>query len=147
MKLLGSNARECELFRRDEANERDYACIVNQIATTTMATTIAPQTTGVTFFDPPLRGESLAAWSNSLFISSPAETKLPENRAHLVPQRLVLAIAVVPGRRRLRGTDGIGRRKAVDQAGLQFRVGVPIGRKSLMRMDGVLVMRRRIEFL
>jgi hypothetical protein len=39
-----------------------HAFITNQIAIATMATTIAPQTTGVTFFELPLRGESLGAW-------------------------------------------------------------------------------------
>jgi hypothetical protein len=39
-----------------------YAFIVNQIASATIATTIAPQTTGVTFFELPLRGESFGAW-------------------------------------------------------------------------------------
>jgi hypothetical protein len=39
-----------------------YAFIVNQIARAMMTTTIAPQTTGVTFFELPLRGESFGAW-------------------------------------------------------------------------------------
>jgi hypothetical protein len=39
-----------------------YALIVNQIASATITTTIAPQTTDVTFFELPLRGESLGAW-------------------------------------------------------------------------------------
>ena len=69
---------------------------MNQIATITIATRIAPQTTGVTRFEPPLRGESLAAWLNSVFMTRPAvSARLAENREHLVPQRLVLAIAVV----------------------------------------------------
>jgi hypothetical protein len=37
-----------------------HALIVNQIAATMIATTIAAQITGVTFFELPLRGESLA---------------------------------------------------------------------------------------
>jgi hypothetical protein len=37
----------------------------NQIAIATIVTTIAHHITGVTCFEPPLRGESLAAWSNS----------------------------------------------------------------------------------
>ena len=37
-----------------------HALIANQIAAAIIATTIAPQTTGVTFFELPLRGESLA---------------------------------------------------------------------------------------
>jgi hypothetical protein len=36
-------------------------------------TTITPQTTGVTFFELPLRGESLLAWLNSVFIGSSAK--------------------------------------------------------------------------
>ena len=42
-----------------------YTFIANQIATTTIATTIAHHTAGVTCFELPLRGESLAAWLNS----------------------------------------------------------------------------------
>jgi hypothetical protein len=38
-----------------------YVFIVNQIAMATITTTIAPQTAGVTFFELPLRGESLGA--------------------------------------------------------------------------------------
>jgi hypothetical protein len=38
------------------------AFIVNQIASATITTTITPQTTGVTFFELPLRGESFGAW-------------------------------------------------------------------------------------
>jgi hypothetical protein len=43
--------------------------MVNQIAAAMIATTIAPQTTGVTFLELPLRGESLAAWLNSVFMT------------------------------------------------------------------------------
>jgi hypothetical protein len=42
-----------------------HALIANQIATAMIATTIAHHITGVTSFELPLRGESLAAWSNS----------------------------------------------------------------------------------
>jgi hypothetical protein len=38
-----------------------YAFITNQIAIATTATTITPQTTGLTFFELPLRGESFGA--------------------------------------------------------------------------------------
>jgi hypothetical protein len=38
-----------------------YAFIMNHIASATITTTITPQTTGVTFFELPLRGESLGA--------------------------------------------------------------------------------------
>jgi hypothetical protein len=46
-----------------------HARIVNQIVAMTIATTIAAHTAGVTFFELPLRGESLAAWLNSVFIA------------------------------------------------------------------------------
>ena len=45
----------------DAECSRIHALIVNQIATAMIATTIAPQTTGATFFELPLRGESLGA--------------------------------------------------------------------------------------
>ena len=51
-----------------------HACIVNQIAMTIIAITIATQTMGATLLVLPLRGESLAAWLNSVFI-----TGLPSN--------------------------------------------------------------------
>jgi hypothetical protein len=38
-----------------------YAFITNQIASATITATIAHQTTGVTFFELPLRGESFGA--------------------------------------------------------------------------------------
>ena len=44
----------------------------NQIASAIMAATITAPTTGVTFFELPLRGELLAAWLNSVFITSRA---------------------------------------------------------------------------
>ncbi|MBR1212908.1 hypothetical protein [Bradyrhizobium sp. JYMT SZCCT0180] len=47
-----------------------YARMPNQIASAIMAATIAAPTTGVTFFELPLRGELLAAWLNSVFITS-----------------------------------------------------------------------------
>src|ERR1017187_8467134 len=43
----------------------DQYLIANQIAMAMIATTIAPHSTGVTCFELPLRGESLAAWLNS----------------------------------------------------------------------------------
>ena len=45
-----------------------HGFIANQIAIATMAKTIVPPTAGVTRFVLPLRGESLAAWLNSLFM-------------------------------------------------------------------------------
>jgi hypothetical protein len=44
------------------ARGSDHAFIANQIASATITTMIAPQTTGVTFFELPLRGESFGAW-------------------------------------------------------------------------------------
>jgi len=41
----------------------------SQIATATTTATITAHTTGVTFFVLPLRGEALAAWLNSVFIT------------------------------------------------------------------------------
>jgi hypothetical protein len=46
-----------------------HACIFNQIAIAIIATTIAAPTTGEIFFELALRGESLAAWLNSVFIT------------------------------------------------------------------------------
>lgn len=45
----------------DDAVET-HAFIANQIAITTITATTAPQTTGMTFFELPLRGESFGAW-------------------------------------------------------------------------------------
>jgi hypothetical protein len=39
-----------------------HAFVANQIASATITATIVPHTTGVTFFDLPLRGESFGAW-------------------------------------------------------------------------------------
>jgi hypothetical protein len=41
----------------------------NQITTAITATMIAAQIAGVTFFELPLLGESLAAWLNSVFMT------------------------------------------------------------------------------
>jgi hypothetical protein len=46
-----------------------HGFVANQIARTAIATTIAAHITGVTRFELPLRGESLAAWLNSLSIT------------------------------------------------------------------------------
>jgi len=46
----------------------------DQIAIAAMATMMAHHTTGVTCFELPLRGESLAAWLNSFFIRTPARS-------------------------------------------------------------------------
>jgi hypothetical protein len=47
-----------------------HGLIANQIATAMMVATTAHHITGVTCFELPLRGESLAAWSNFWFIRS-----------------------------------------------------------------------------
>ena len=43
----------------------------NQMPITTIAATMTLHTTGVTRFELPLRGESLAAWLNSFCIARP----------------------------------------------------------------------------
>jgi hypothetical protein len=49
------------IFRQCAGSGGTQAFIVNQTASSTMTKTIAPQTTGVTFFVLPLRGESFGA--------------------------------------------------------------------------------------
>jgi hypothetical protein len=44
----------------------------NQIAITTMVSVISAQTAGAARFELPLRGESLAAWSNRISYLEPA---------------------------------------------------------------------------
>jgi hypothetical protein len=110
----------------------------------TMATTTTAHTAGVTCFELPLRGESLAAWLNSLFIENP---DLAENRQQLVPKRRIFAIAVMPRRRRLRRADRIGSRKTIHQPGCQFGVRVPVGQDGFAGIGGVFVVRRGIESL
>jgi hypothetical protein len=65
----GGNAAAKELFRGNVIAlspsvlaQGTHAFTTNQIASKTIATTIAPQTTGVTLFELPLRGESFGAW-------------------------------------------------------------------------------------
>jgi hypothetical protein len=48
----------------------------NQTAMTTSATTMVAHTAGVSRFELPLRGESLAAWSNSIWITSSTKADL-----------------------------------------------------------------------
>jgi hypothetical protein len=59
-------------LRREDRKRQGFQA--NQIAIATMATIIAHHTSGVTFFELPLRGESLAAWLNSLFIRTPVRS-------------------------------------------------------------------------
>ena len=56
-------------------------------------------------------------------------------------------IAVVFRSGRLRRAYRIGRRKAVDQTCLEPRVDVAVRHGGFARIDGVLVVRRGIEFL
>jgi len=49
--------------------------------------------------------------------------------------------------RRLRRTDGVGRRKTVDQTGFKTRVHFGVRQFRGMRIVGVLVMGRGIKFL
>ena len=46
----------------------NYILVANQITATTIPTRIAAHTTGATFFELPLRGESFVARLNSLLI-------------------------------------------------------------------------------
>jgi hypothetical protein len=70
MNYRKGKSRTCELFRAIvRRTHEDYPCMPNQITTATIATMIATQMTGVTFFELPLRGESLAAWLNSVFMT------------------------------------------------------------------------------
>src|SRR5471030_3061750 len=133
----------------------DHALIANQIAMTTMARTMAAHIAGVTRFEVPLRGESLAARLNSLSIrGDPRRSQrrsrhaiLSKHRQDLVPKRRTFAVAIVLRSRRLRRADGIGCRKAADQTGLQFRVNVAVGQSGFAGVGGMPVMRRRVEFL
>jgi hypothetical protein len=59
--------------------------VANQIATTTRATTIAAHTAGVTRFELPLRGESLAAWLNCWSIWTPSAAASPVLQNQLRP--------------------------------------------------------------
>jgi hypothetical protein len=59
------NAALREWFRCDQG------LIANQIAITTIAATMTLHATGVTRFELPLRGESLAAWLNSFCMVLP----------------------------------------------------------------------------
>ena len=108
--------------------------------------TIAAHTTGETFLLLPLRGELFAAWLNSVFIACSVE-RCQRKTPHLVPQRLIFAIAIRLRRRRLRGAHGIGRRKTIHQTLLELLVDFAVGQHRLAGIGGVLVMRRRVEFL
>ncbi len=87
---------------------------------------------------------------------------LSKHRQYLVPERATLIFVVRvfafglrrrkrgrcrPGQRRLRGADGIGRRKAVDQASFQSRMHFVIGRRCFARIGRVFVVGSGIECL
>ena len=124
--------------------------MANQTAMTITATMIVAQIAGVTRFELPLLGESLAARSNfishllayAIGIGASAERCLD-----LPPERCIFLIGIVLRSRRLRGTHRIGGRKAVDQTCLERRMGVPVGALGLAGINGVLVVWRGIEFL
>src|SRR5690349_2621946 len=82
-----------------------YAWVFSQMPTVTATNTITAKMIGEIFLLLPLRGESLAAWLNSVCISL-----LPKHRRDLVPQRGVLAVGIDLRFRRLCRADGIGRR-------------------------------------
>jgi hypothetical protein len=54
--------KQIGIFRQFAGSFGTQAFIVNQTASNTRIKTMAPQTTGVTFFELPLRGESFGAW-------------------------------------------------------------------------------------
>src|SRR5882724_4693860 len=92
------------IFRQFASSFGTQAFIVNQTASSTMIKTIPPQTTGVTFFLLPLRGESFGAWLWRSSItacldidSNDAGKMLAEDRHHLVPQRIIRLIGIVLG--------------------------------------------------
>jgi hypothetical protein len=142
-------------MNRRRITERDaslHGLKTNQSTIATMAAMVVAHTTGVACFELPLRGESLAAWLNSLFMeharcTAIKPTRLSEDREELVPQRRIFAVTVMPRRRRLCGTDRIGRGKTVPQAGFQLRMGVAVGQSGLAGVGGVPVAGRRIESL
>src|ERR1700737_2540741 len=72
---------------------------------------------------------------------------LPKHRPNLIPKRRALLVAVMLRWRRLYRAGRIGCRKAVDQTSLQSRVRFPVGRGGCVGVGGMLVVRRRIEFL
>jgi hypothetical protein len=124
----------------------------NQMAMTMTATMMAAHTAGVTHFELPLLGESLAAWSNLIWHLHMREIgvggrDLAERRLDLVPKRSICPLAVVLRSGRLCGTYRIRRRKAVDQACLEPRVDVPVSAGRLAGIGGVFVVWRGIEFL
>ncbi len=57
--------RGTERAVRRPVTQEHHGFIASHVAMATHATTMAHHTTGVTCFELPLRGESLAAWLNS----------------------------------------------------------------------------------
>jgi hypothetical protein len=76
----GHRVREEHSTERQRSAPIDAAGLhdlnANQIAMTTSATTMVAHTAGVTRFELPLRGESLAAWSNSIWTTSSTKADL-----------------------------------------------------------------------
>jgi hypothetical protein len=64
MNYRKGNAADCGLFQLRNAARHIQAFVANQIASAVSTMRITPQTTGVTFFELPLRGESFGAWLN-----------------------------------------------------------------------------------
>ena len=71
--------RQCDRSEREKRGKQPERCGVEfhrllsaalvQIPAAIIKTTIAAQIAGVIFFELPLRGESLAAWLNSVFMT------------------------------------------------------------------------------
>jgi hypothetical protein len=71
--MIGEAIRAALIGSTEVDRQSDFHSFnANQIAIATMAKTLVPQTAGVTRFVLPLRGESFAAWLNSLFMSRAA---------------------------------------------------------------------------
>src|SRR5579872_3882402 len=74
-----------------------------------------------------------------------------ERNAAALLRALNLTRSTVPAawlrRRGLRGTRGIGCRKAIDQSSIQPLIRIPVERSGMARFGGVFVMRARIELV
>jgi hypothetical protein len=62
LESTNGSGKRIGIFRQYAGYRGTHVFIANQIASATITTTIAPQTTGVIFFELPLRGESFGAW-------------------------------------------------------------------------------------
>jgi hypothetical protein len=70
---------------------------------------------------------------------------LAENRHDFFPKRPVIFFSIMLRCCRLRGADGIGRREATDETGVQAGTVLAIGQQGLLRIDGMFVMSFGIE--